>query len=156
MHANAALLQRLFTALDQHDHQTMGTCYHSAATFRDIAFDLRGKQRIQGMWHMICEGSDLRATFEVVHANDEDGRVNLVDHYTFRDTKRKVRNVIESRFRFRDGLIVEHTDDCDARAWAAMALGGVGGVLAGRFRVLRSWKGNKKLASFIRAHPEYR
>lgn len=33
MHPNAALLRRLFRALDHHDHPTMAFCYHSAATF---------------------------------------------------------------------------------------------------------------------------
>ena len=66
MHANAALLHRLFTALDHNDHPTMASCYHSAARFRDIAFDLRGRKQIHSMWHMICAG-DIRATFEVVH-----------------------------------------------------------------------------------------
>src|ERR1700730_1499737 len=98
MHPNAALLRRLFTALDHHDHLTMASCYHSAATFRDIAFDLRGSKQIHSMWHMICEG-DIRASFELVHANDQDGRVKLLDTYTFGATKdppspgRRVRNV---------------------------------------------------------------
>lgn len=41
-------------------------CYHPDATFEDIAFPLRGKKQIHGMWHMIAEtdlvggrGSDL-------------------------------------------------------------------------------------------------
>jgi ketosteroid isomerase-like protein len=156
MHPNGVLLQRLFTALDRHDHSAMGPCYQPTATFHDIAFDLEGRQRILAMWHMICEGSDIRVTFEAVHANDQDGRVALVDEYTFGDTGRKVRNVIDSRFRFNDGLIVEHRDFCDAPAWASMAIGGVSGLLAGRIRLLRSLKANKKLDSFVRAHSEYR
>ena len=68
MHTNGVLLQRLFTALDDHDHRTMAGCYHPAATFRDIAFDLAGESEIRAMWHMICENTDIRATFEVLHA----------------------------------------------------------------------------------------
>lgn len=156
MHPNGVLLQRLFTALDRHDYLAMGPCYQPTAAFHDIAFDLKGRQRILAMWHMICEGSDIRVTFDVVHANDQDGRVTLVDEYTFRDTGRKVRNVIDSRFHFSDEHIVEHRDFCDARAWASMAIGGASGFLAGRIRLLRSLKANKKLGTFVRAHPEYR
>ena len=156
LHPNYFLLQRLFTALDQHNHATMGSCYHAEATFHDIAFNLERRQRIQSMWHMICEGTDIRAEFEVVHANEQEGRVNLVDDYTFTDTGRHVHNVIDSRFRFRDGLIAEHRDLCDAHAWGAMALGGVGGFLAGRIRLLRSLKANRLLQKFIETHPEYR
>ena len=56
MHTNAILLQRLFTSLDQHDHRSMADCYHTEARFTDIAFDLRGENKIHAMWHMICQG----------------------------------------------------------------------------------------------------
>ena len=160
MHPNEALLHRLFNALNQHEHRTMASCYHSDATFRDIAFKLRDRKEIHSMWHMICEG-DIRATFEVVHANDQEGRVKLVDTYTFGATReppkpgRPVRNVVDSRFLFQDGLIVQHRDFCDAREWARMALGGSIGFLAGRIRFLRSFKARKKLKGFVGQHPEY-
>jgi hypothetical protein len=150
MHPNGQLLQRLFTALDDHDHSTMADCYAPAASFHDIAFDLDGKAQIHGMWRMICESSDLRATFEVVHANDREGRVALVDHYTFSDTKFKVRNVIDAEFRFDNGLIVRHHDHCDAKAWAEMAFhGGIRGFLAGHFRFVRSRAAEAKLKAFL-------
>jgi ketosteroid isomerase-like protein len=156
-HANAALLRRLFAALNQHDHATMAACYHPRATFHDIAFDLKGQPRIHGMWHMICERSNVVATIEVVDANDVEGRVSLVDTYTFSDTGYPVRNVIDSRFHFRDGLISEQTDDCDARAWASQALGpGLTGFLAGRIRLMRSLKARWKLWKFTRLYPQYR
>ena len=151
MHANGVLLQRLFTALDHHDHSTMAACYHPAATFRDIAFNLSGQGEIHAMWQMICETSDIRATFEVLHADDVEGRVALVDHYTFSDTSRKVRNVIDSTFRFQKGVIVQHRDHCDPRAWAEMAFpGGVRGFLAGNFRIVRSLAARRKLDAFRR------
>jgi ketosteroid isomerase-like protein len=153
MHPNGLLLRRLFTALDVHDHPTMAECYAPAASFRDIAFDLQGKPQIHAMWQMICSpGSDLRASFDVVHADDVEGRVALVDHYTFRDTGFKVRNVIDSRFRFENGLIVQHRDYCDAKAWAAMAFhGGFKGFMAGHFRFARSRGAAAKLKEFTDA-----
>lgn len=161
MHPNAALLHRLFTALNHHDHATMASCYHPAGVFRDIAFDLRGKKQIHSMWHMICLG-DIGATFEVLEVDDREGRVKVVDTYTFGATTdpphpgRKVRNVIDSWFRFEDGMVVEHRDSCDAREWARAALGGPLGFLAGRIRFLRSWKAKKKLDAFVEKHHEYR
>jgi hypothetical protein len=130
----------------------MAECYAPAASFRDIAFDLDGKSQIHGMWQMICEGSDIRATFEVIHADDREGRVALIDHYTFSDTKFKVRNVIDARFRFQNGLIVQHHDECDAKAWAEMAFhGGIRGFLAGRSRLVRSRAAKAKLKAFLDA-----
>jgi hypothetical protein len=154
MNANSKILNQLFSSLDRHDHQAMADCYDREATFRDIAFDLRGKTQVHAMWHMICE-TDIRTTFDLGQVDEQNGEVNVVDEYTFSSTGRKVRNVIRSQFRFRNGLIIEEQDLCDARLWAAMALGGVAGFLAGRFRFLRSLKARKMLRAFIERHPEY-
>ena len=155
MHPHQELVARLFMALDRHDDETMAGCYHESARFRDIAFDLQSRKDIHCMWRMICRTSDLRATFRVLEADDRGARVALVDHYTFRKTGRKVRNEIESRFTFRDGLILSHDDDCDPAAWGAMALGGIKGFLAGRIRLLRSRAAAQVLDEFRAAHPEY-
>jgi len=88
--------------------------------------------------------------------------VRLVDTYTFGATKapskrgRPVRNVVDSRLRFQDGLIIEQLDFCDARAWAKAALGGPIGFLAGRIRFLRSRAARKKLDRFIATCLGYR
>jgi ketosteroid isomerase-like protein len=161
MHANADLLQRLYTALDRHDHPTMAACYHPDARFRDIAFDLQGIKKIHSMWHMICD-TDIHATFEVIDATDRYGRVKVVDTYTFgakKDPPRKgrpVRNVIESHFVFQDGRITDHQDFCDPKEWARLALGGPMGFLAGRIRFLRWLAATLKLKAFTNKHPEYR
>jgi ketosteroid isomerase-like protein len=155
-HPNAQLLARLFSSLDRHDHESMADCYQPDATFTDIAFNLRGRKRIQAMWHMASEG-DIRTTFDVKGADDREGLVRVVDDYTFRSTGNKVRNVIESHFQFRDGRISDQRDACDPRKWADMALGGgLSGFLAGRFRFLRSRKAAKLLDAFIESHPQYK
>jgi hypothetical protein len=148
MHPNALLLQRLFSSLDRRDDQAMAACYHSAATFKDIAFDLHGKAEIHAMWQMICAG-DIRATFEVVHADDRSGHVRVIDDYTFSETRRRVKNVIDSRFVFKDDLVIEHLDTCDPREWASMALGGFRGFLAGRVAPLRKFMAGRKLKQFV-------
>jgi hypothetical protein len=161
MHANATLLNKLFTALGAHDHATMASCYHPDAHFRDIAFDLQGRKPIHSMWHMICSG-DIRVEFEIVQADDRVGRVSLIDAYTFGASRnplkpgRPIRNAIESRFLFEDGMIRRQDDDCDPKQWARSALGdGIAGFLAGRLRFLRSRKAKAKLAAFVETHPEY-
>ena len=69
---------------------------------------------------------------------------------------RKVHNVIQSRVRFKDGSIVEQQDSCDSRQWASMAIGGVGGFLAGRIPRLRAAKARRTLDTFIETHPQYK
>jgi ketosteroid isomerase-like protein len=159
MHDNRELVNRLYTALDAHDHQAMAECYAPDAHFRDIAFDLAGRERIHAMWRMICSG-DIRASFTIIQADERAGRVALVDSYTFGASRdparpgRRVRNEIISRFTFGDGLIISHEDECDARAWATAALGsGVAGFLAGHIRWIRSCKARQKLAAFEKRHP---
>lgn len=147
LHLNATLLWQLYSSLNLHQPRVMSDCYHANATFHDIAFDLEGKAEISAMWQMICRG-DIRATFEILSADATGGVVRLIDEYTFTETGRRVRNEIESRFRFRDGLIIEHRDSCDPKAWAEAALGGVSGFLAGRLRFLRAWKARGKLRRF--------
>jgi ketosteroid isomerase-like protein len=149
MDPNAALLHRCFSSLNRHDHREMAECYRPDAVFHDIAFDLRGRERIHLMWQMICAG-DIQVTFEVVGADAQAGLVRLVDVYTFSETGRPVRNPIESQFKFRDGLILEQHDLCDARAWAAMAIGGIAGFWVGRLRFLRCWKAQSMLRHFER------
>jgi hypothetical protein len=155
MHRNAELLHRLFHGLNEHDHLAMAHCYREDAAFRDIAFDLHGRQQIHAMWHMICT-TDIQATFRVVHADDIAGQVELCDDYTFGSTGRAVHNVIDSRFRFEAGLIADHHDSCDARLWGQMALGGIEGCLAGRIRLLRAVKARRMLEEFVNHHQQYR
>lgn len=155
MHPNEKLLQHFFSSLSRRDAEAMTACYHKDAKFHDIAFDLKGKEKIGAMWRMICDG-DIRVTFEVVSADELDGVVKLVDEYTFKDTGRKVRNPIESHFRFENGLITQQSDECDPQQWANAALGGVLGFVAGRLRFVRAWKARAKLRRFIRSGEKHR
>jgi hypothetical protein len=148
-HANALLLRRLFTSLQDRNHQAMADCYATSAVFRDIAFDLRDRGEIHAMWRMICTTTAVTVTIEGIEADDHSGRARIVDDYTFSDTGRRVVNPIESRFRFEHGRIVEQRDECDARSWARQAIGGLAGWLAGRLRPLRSWKAARKLRPYI-------
>lgn len=163
MHANAALLHRLFDALGARDHAAMADCYRPRARFRDIAFDLDGREAIHDMWRMICTGGSGIAVerFEVLDADETSGRARVVETYRFGASTgtpgkpgRPVRNDILSSFRFEEGRILRQDDECDARAWARQALGnGPIGVLAGRIRLLRSRKAKAKLAAFLEANP---
>jgi ketosteroid isomerase-like protein len=161
IHPNAALIERLFAALNAHDASAMAACYHrDNPTFHDIAFDLKTAREIHDMWRMICEGdSEVAVTVEQVEADDQRGVARIVDRYFFGRNKKKgtfgrpVVNRITSRFRFRDGLIVEQIDDCDPRAWATQALGGPLGWIAGRSRPVRAGAAHRKLKAFLKENP---
>jgi hypothetical protein len=158
-HPNAQVIERLYQALDRHDAATMASCYHAnPLTFHDIAFHIKDKARLSGMWRMICEGeSGIRVTIRSITADDRYGEARIVDTYQFGRNSSKgakglpVVNEITSLFRFRDGLIEKHEDLCDEREWARQAMGGTKGWLAGRIRLLRAMGANRKLDRFLRS-----
>jgi len=163
MHANAALLDKLFTALRAHKHETMATCYASDAQFHDIAFDREGVEEIHQMWRMICrDETDIKVEFEILEADDRVGRARLFEKYQFGASRRDnekgvpVVNRIESRFEFEDGLIKRQDDDCDPKEWARQAMKGhpIRAFLAGRIRLVRSKGADKKLRTFLDENPE--
>jgi SnoaL-like protein len=161
LHPNAAVIERLFRALNAHDAEAMVACYHHRKVrFRDIAFNLRSKPKIHSMWRMICEGdSDIKVSCEIVEADERRVVAKITDDYYFgRDIKNQregkhVVNTITSYFTIRDELIATHVDDCDPRAWADQALDGWRGWIAGRVRLARAVVAYFKLRAFLKEHP---
>lgn len=128
-HPNHQLIERFYQAFHQHDGDTMAACYHSDATFRDAVFDLRGTA-IGDMWRMLTKRAhDLRIEVSQIEANENSGKAFWIAHYTFSATKRSVVNRIHARFRFHEGLIIEHIDDFSFWKWSRQALGPIGWAL---------------------------
>ncbi len=152
MHPNAALLDRFYTAFAARDGDAMAACYAPDATFSDPVFPKLTGPEAGAMWKMLIRaGKDLRLAHRDVVADDATGSAHWEAWYTFA-TGRKVHNVIEARFRFRDGLIVAHTDDFDAHRWGRQALGPI--VAVPGLGALAQWMvrrgANKQLAAWIR------
>ena len=80
------------------------------------------------MWKMLTSRStDLDVKASEIEADGDIGSARWIANYTFGQTGRKVRNDVRASFRFADGLIVDHVDDFDFRAWAGQALSPVAG-----------------------------
>jgi hypothetical protein len=168
MHTNEQMLHRFFGALACGDYQTMQGCLHPAVEFKDIGFELKGKQ-VHAMWHMLCtKDSGIRLLYRDVSANDLTGNVYWECDYEFQrepsSSPRHVHNKISSEFRFEDGLIRAQQDTCDFETWAEQALGiispiiNVFGTLTGHQHLLEqkvreSAKG--RIDEFVRNHPQY-
>jgi hypothetical protein len=130
MHPNIELLQRFYTAFARRDHAAMAACYHPQVHFTDPVFDLQG-WKAAAMWRMLCErGTDLRIEFGDLQADDSRGAAHWEAWYSFSVTRRKVHNVIDAQFEFRDGLILRHVDRFDFYRWSRQALG-LPGLLLG-------------------------
>ncbi|MEO8012244.1 MAG: nuclear transport factor 2 family protein [Dokdonella sp.] len=123
------LLSRYFGAFQRRDGNAMASCYHVKATFNDPAFSLE-RAEIGAMWRMLCSRStDLRVEFSDLRADAMNGSADWQAWYTFSSTRRAVHNVVQSNFRFADGLIIEQVDTFDFWRWSRQALGPVGVVL---------------------------
>ena len=157
MNAHETLLEDFYTAFQHKDYATMIGCYHNDVEFSDPVFtDLRGN-RAKAMWHMLCErGKDLRVSFDNIQATDSTGQAQWEASYTF-STGRRVHNVIEANFVFKDGKIIEHTDFFNLWRWTRMALGPMGWLLGWNPRLHEKVRGTavRQLNNFIDKHPQY-
>ncbi len=145
------LIERFYAAFQQRDFKTMAGCYHPDASFKDEAFQLKGSE-IGSMWQMLCErGTDLELEYSV---SELSGVVSAhwEPRYTFGQTGRKVHNIVDAEFTFKDGKIINHIDRFDFWRWSRQALGAPG-FLMGWSSFLQNKVGtmaNKSLKSFIK------
>jgi ketosteroid isomerase-like protein len=124
------VVQQFYEAFARRDAETMAALYHKDARFQDPAFQLSSGQDVGDMWRMLCKnGKDLKIEFSNVQATESEGTAHWEAHYTFSKTGRKVHNIIEARFKFKDGKIIEHIDTFNFYRWARQSLGFVGLLL---------------------------
>jgi hypothetical protein len=122
MHPNAILIQRFYEGFQQKDYRQMGECYHDSATFQDPVFTLKNGKEARAMWHYLCtNGKDLKVIFSDVQADDHQGSAHWEATYTFSGTGRKVHNVIDAKFEFKDGKIFVHKDSFKFYKWTRAA-----------------------------------
>ncbi len=130
MHEHAKIIDRFYTAFATREPNVMIDCYHPEVHFSDPVFPDLGPREVAGMWRMLLgRAKDLKLDHSRVEADDEAGQAHWEARYTFSATGRPVHNVIDAKFKFRDGKIVEHHDEFDFYRWARQALGTAGFVL---------------------------
>jgi len=129
-HPHAQLIDTFYAAFSKRDAETMVSCYHADVWFSDPVFlDLRGP-RAGNMWRMLCQrATTLTVEYSGISADDTTGKAHWEARYDFTATGRKVHNIIDARFEFKDGKIIRHADTFDLWRWAGMALGPKGKFL---------------------------
>lgn len=134
-HPNQQMLERFYRAFSNLDAATMAACYAEDARFDDPAFSLQGRRQVAGMWDMLTtaaktKGRDVwRLDYSAIEADAQRGRAHWEAYYCFSATGRRVHNVIDAEFEFRDGLIVRHRDRFSFWRWSRQALGPAGWLL---------------------------
>jgi ketosteroid isomerase-like protein len=152
-HPNARVIERLYTAIQNADPKAIAACYAEDAYFEDIAFQLRGRKRILEMWELVCHAAP-KVCFDPasISADDRKGHGRWRAKYIYGKTAtapgRPVDNTLTSEFAFRDGLIVDHRDGCDAMAWARMAFPFPKSLIAGSIPPLRRYIAAQRLKEF--------
>lgn len=135
---NEGVIERFYGGFAAGNGDQMASCYHSEVHFYDAVFqDLNGPE-VMKMWRTLLKRSEDLAITLGDHAADGDtGTAHWTADYTFATTGRKVKNEIDAKFRFQDGLIIDHVDTFDFWRWSRMALG-TPGLLLGWSPLLKS------------------
>jgi ketosteroid isomerase-like protein len=127
---NRALVERFYTAFQNHDAAGMNACYAPDVRFRDPVFEQLKGDEARGMWNMLnSRNSRLELTFEIGKVSEAEGEASWVAKYTFPTTGRDVDNHVRSHFWFKDGLVTRQEDQFNLWQWAGMALGPRGRLL---------------------------
>jgi ketosteroid isomerase-like protein len=128
-HPNAQLIEKFYTSFKNRDYKGMIACYHPDIDFLDALFELRG-DAVAAMWYMLCkDAANLEVKLIDVDANEHTGIAHWEASYDFSETGRRVHNIVEATFEFKDGKIIKHQDNWDFWKWSHMALGLMGQFL---------------------------
>jgi len=150
---NEKTIHDFYTAFAAKDYQTMQACYAPDATFGDPVFLALSAKEAKAMWELFCtKGKEMEISFGPVESSGEKVKTRWTARYLFSATGRRVVNVIDAEFTFREGKIVTHRDHFDFAAWAGQALG-LSGKLFGKTAWLRN-KVRKTAAGNLRRFME--
>ena len=128
---NEETINRFYTAFQRLDFATMQSCYHNEAVFNDPAFGLLDVHEVRAMWEMLCKrAKDFSLHYGNTKVLDEEyTTTNWTASYLFSKSGRRIVNKITAHMKFKDGLIVEHTDAFDIYRWCRQAFGLTGLLL---------------------------
>lgn len=128
------IIENFYTAFKNLDAGSMVENYHNEIYFEDSAFGILHGEKAKNMWRMLCasqKGKDFKITTSGFDYNNGKGKAHWEAFYTFSKTGRKVHNIIDAEFEFKDGKIIKHVDNFDLYKWARQAFG-FKGILFGR------------------------
>ena len=149
------VLEKFYLSFEKLDAEGMVACYHDTIEFEDPAFGILKGEKAKNMWRMLCEsqkGKDFKIKYSGIEILNDKGKAHWEAYYSFSKTGRKVHNVINAEFEFKDGKIIKHVDNFDLYKWSKQALGFQGLMLGwtGFFKKKLHKQTNKMLYYFER------
>lgn len=145
------IIEQFYTSFQDLDAEKMVSFYHDAVVFEDPAFGKLHGEHAKNMWRMLCENAvDLSVGFSDVVAGSNKVTAHWEAQYTFSQTGKKVHNIINATFEFKDGKIIKHTDNFNLHKWAKQAMGFKGLLLGATifFKKKLQEQTNKLLCEF--------
>lgn len=121
-----SLIKRFYESFAALDAEAMAACYHDDISFSDPAFGSLHGDRARNMWRMLCEsqkGKNFQIKFSDIYESETGGKAHWEAFYTFSRTGRKVHNIIDAGFAFKDGKIIRHADHFNLYRWSQQAMG---------------------------------
>jgi ketosteroid isomerase-like protein len=155
MNVNEERMHKFYTAFQQLDYKAMQDCYAEEVIFYDPVFETLINEELYAMWEMLCKNAkDFSLTFTNVEADEEYGTCNWVATYRFSKSNRKVVNKVKAHMRFKDGKIIEHTDQFNLWTWSEQALGFYGKLLGWSVFIQRKIRNSAQnnLADYMNNH----
>lgn len=122
------IIENFYKAFQQLDAETMVSYYHDDIVFTDPGFGTLHGEDAKNMWRMLCERAQ---NFTLTYSKVTPNSAHWEPTYIFSTTQRKVHNIIDASFEFKDGKIIRHIDDFNLHRWARQALGFKGKLLGG-------------------------
>lgn len=124
-------MNSFYSAFQEHDARKMGECYHPKVTFSDPVFKNLNAEETKAMWAMLIDTAkeNLKIDYHSVIADKQSGECIWEAFYPFSKTGNEVHNIIHTKMKFQDGLIIEHHDHFNFWRWSSMALGTAGLIL---------------------------
>jgi hypothetical protein len=121
-HPNTVLITTLYHCFQNLDGDGMARCYHENAKFSDPVFTRLHGTAVGDMWRMLCaRAHDFSLDFRNVTANDINGAAHWTAGYKFSSTGHRVTNLVESRFKFKDGRIIDQLDSFNFWKWSCIS-----------------------------------
>lgn len=145
------IITNFYTAFQQLDVEKMVAFYHDDIEFTDPGFGTLKGNDAKNMWRMICSRAK---DFSLEYSQITENTAHWDTTYTFSATGRKVTNIIDATFEFKDGKISKHTDVFNLHRWATQALGFKGKLLGGTIFFKKKLNKQTKvlLATYTKKH----
>ena len=120
------IIEKFYDAFTHLDAERMVQWYHDDITFEDPAFGVLRGEEAKNMWRMLClsqKGKGFKVITSNIEYTPESGKARWEAYYTLTKTGRKVHNIINATFKFKDGKIINHVDKFSLYRWSKQAMG---------------------------------